>query len=201
MIGRIFQLVNPKQKIFILTSSVVACFSELTHIDPVTNLPKMVDVGEKAKTSRNALASCKIKLPDDVWDLLFKDSTPSQSTSPTSDHTSTESFKTQIQDVLTKKGPLMSTSVIAGTMGAKQTSSLIPFCHPLNLTNISINHSLDSTSKSILISCQVGCQGETGVEMESLVGVSVSALTIYDMIKGFFKIKSLFFQFSFISIF
>jgi cyclic pyranopterin monophosphate synthase len=83
-----------------------------------------------------------------------------------------------------KKGDVLGVAQVAGIMGAKQTSSLIPMCHPLMLTSVDIEFELDDVNSNILIRCQVKTTGKTGVEMEAISGVSVAAMTIYDMSKA-----------------
>jgi len=83
-----------------------------------------------------------------------------------------------------KKGDVLGVSQVAGIMGAKQTSSLIPMCHPLMLTSVDIEFEMDELNSNIIIRCQVKTTGKTGVEMEAISGVSVAAMTIYDMSKA-----------------
>ena len=83
-----------------------------------------------------------------------------------------------------KKGDVLGVAQVAGIMGAKQTSSLIPMCHPLMLTSVDIEFEMDELNSNIIICCQVKTTGKTGVEMEAISGVSVAAMTIYDMSKA-----------------
>jgi len=131
----------------------------LTHLDENNN-PKMVDVGDKADTQRIATASGIIKM-------------------------SKTAFST-IKENKAKKGPVIQTAIVAGIMGAKKTSELIPMCHPLMITSVKcdIEEIGDDTLKTFI---SVKTQGKTGVEMEALNGVSVALLTIYDMIKAIDK--------------
>ncbi|NNF33986.1 MAG: cyclic pyranopterin monophosphate synthase MoaC, partial [Saprospiraceae bacterium] len=78
--------------------------------------------------------------------------------------------------------PVFHTAIVAGTMAAKKTSDLIPFCHPIGLDNCSI--SIDHRDDEVIITCTAVVNAKTGVEMEAIVGASVTALTIYDMCKG-----------------
>jgi cyclic pyranopterin phosphate synthase len=129
-----------------------------THVDE-RRQPAMVDVGEKAVTRRTATASSVVRLPPAVASAL-RDSGFS-----------------------TAKGPVFQTAIIAGTMAAKRTHELIPFCHPLGLENCRITIELgDDDSVNIL--CTVSVHHRTGVEMEALTGASVAALTVYDMCKA-----------------
>ncbi len=130
----------------------------LTHIDQNNN-PTMVDVSEKATTTREAIASAKVYLPQEILDLLNEG------------------------EINTKKGPVLQTAVIAGTMAVKKTSELIPFCHPLLLESIKLNTSFDKDNK-LIITCMVKNTGKTGVEMEALQGATSAALTVYDMCKA-----------------
>lgn len=131
---------------------------ELSHLDE-KNQPTMVDVSEKAITSREAQAQGRVYLPDELWQLIDN------------------------QEINTKKGPVFQTAVIAGTMAVKRTADLIPFCHPLLLDSCKIEI-YTADNQEVIINCRVKVQGKTGVEMEALTGVSVAALTIYDMGKA-----------------
>ncbi len=130
---------------------------KLTHIDEDGN-PKMVDVSSKSDSKREAVAESIVTVNDDIMALLKGD------------------------DIITKKGSVFHTSIIAGVMGAKKTSELIPFCHQLNLTNCKIDIKVEGND--IIIHCKATTIGKTGVEMEALTGASVAALTIYDMCKA-----------------
>jgi cyclic pyranopterin phosphate synthase len=132
--------------------------SELTHIGADGN-PKMVDVGAKAVTLRSATARCFVLLPGQLSELL------------------------QDGDIQTKKGPVFQTAILAGVMGAKRTSDLIPLCHPLSLEDCQVSVKFVGEAK-VEVSCTVRLHGKTGVEMEALTGASVAALTIYDMCKA-----------------
>merc|ERR1712223_2135919 len=83
-----------------------------------------------------------------------------------------------------KKGDVLSVAKLAGIMGAKKTSDLIPLCHPLALTKIDVKCYLEEYESKIIVECQAQCISKTGVEMEALTGASVAALTIYDMCKA-----------------
>ncbi|CAK9015431.1 Calcium-regulated actin-bundling protein (34 kDa actin-binding protein) [Durusdinium trenchii] len=119
----------------------------------------MVDVGGKAVTKRTAHARSVVDLPAEIVRLF---SSPRHLDGP--------------------KGPVLTTAIIAGVTGAKQTSSLIPFCHPLPLDKISVDIELHGSQ--LVIDCHVGCVHKTGVEMEALTGASLAALTVYDMCKA-----------------
>ena len=133
---------------------------KLTHLDE-KDRPKMVDVTKKDDTVRVAVASGKITMSKEAYDLIIKNQT--------------------------KKGPVLQTAVIAAIMGAKQTSNLIPMCHPLMLTGINcdIIEIPDLPGFELIVSAKL--TGKTGVEMEALTGVSVGLLTIYDMAKAIDK--------------
>ena len=133
---------------------------QLTHLDE-NNRPKMVDVSPKKDTQRVAVASGTIKM-------------------------SKEAFETIVQNK-TKKGPVLQTAVIASIMGAKQTSSLIPMCHPLMLTSINCDIEQLDSLPGFKLTVTAKLIGKTGVEMEALTGVSVGLLTIYDMAKAIDK--------------
>lgn len=130
---------------------------EFTHID--NDNPSMVDVGDKAITTRTAIAQSLVQLPDELSDFI-KDG-----------------------EVVTLKGPVFQTAIIAGIQGAKKTSELIPLCHPLALNKVAVTIELKD-DLLVAITCEARCSGKTGVEMEALTGASVAALTIYDMCKA-----------------
>lgn len=130
-----------------------------SHLDP-QNRPSMVNVGEKAVTKRTAHAVAVVSLPGELAGLL------------------------RDGEIATKKGPIFQTAILAGVMGAKRTSDLIPLCHPLALEDCQIDVRPDAARAEIAIHCRVVTHGKTGVEMEALTGASVAALTIYDMAKA-----------------
>lgn len=129
-----------------------------THLDS-DNQPSMVDVSEKAITKRTAIAQSIVVLTDEIM-ANFQDG-----------------------DLKTKKGSVIQTAIIAGTMGAKKTSELIPLCHPLGLD--SCKFSTEIVGNEVIITCTCSLTAKTGVEMEALTGASIAALTIYDMCKAF----------------
>ena len=129
----------------------------LSHINE-QGYARMVDVSDKEDTVRFARAQAVVRMQADT--LLM------------------------IRDGAIKKGDVLAVAQVGGIMGAKQTSNIIPMCHPLFLTGVELNFSLDETQASILISSQVKTTGKTGVEMEALTAVSIAALTIYDMCKA-----------------
>lgn len=131
--------------------------SELSHVSPEGN-PQMVDVSGKAVTKRTAKAQCNVVVGDEILQRLSGD------------------------EIITKKGPVFQTAIIAGVMGAKKTSELIPFCHPLGLEDCQIR--ITVVDKVIRVESEVTITGKTGVEMEALTAASVAALTIYDMCKA-----------------
>jgi cyclic pyranopterin phosphate synthase len=131
--------------------------SGLTHLS-ARNQPTMVDVGAKEITRRAASAEARIRLPRAVLLALRK-----------SGHR-------------TKKGPIFDTAIIAGVLAAKRTAELIPFCHPLLLDNCKLE--VGAAPGGIRVVCTVSVQGRTGVEMEAMTGVTVAALTVYDMCKA-----------------
>lgn len=130
----------------------------LTHID-TNNQPGMVDVSAKDRTRRTATAQSIIVIGSEVMALLTDG------------------------EIQTKKGPVFHTAIIAGTMAAKKTSDLIPFCHPLPLD--SCKFTIEATSETELtITCTCVTTGRTGIEMEALAGANGAALTLYDMCKA-----------------
>jgi len=130
-----------------------------THLDEKGD-PRMVDVSEKEVTTRLASAQAIVHLPAEVVTIIEQD------------------------EIHTKKGPVFQTAVLAGIMGAKKTSDLIPLCHPLPLSKCDIDISIREDHK-LIVTSQVKTSGKTGVEMEALTAASVAALTIYDMCKAF----------------
>ena len=131
--------------------------SSFTHVDG-ENRPTMVDVGAKAVTARTAVAETRVRLPAEVREKLAA------------------------AGFATAKGPVFHTAIIAGTMAAKRTHELIPFCHPLGLEKCRIE--IEPAGNELVIRCTVGVTHKTGVEMEALTGATVAALTIYDMCKA-----------------
>ncbi len=119
---------------------------------------KMVDVGEKAVTSRTAVAGGSVLVNDKTFAL--------------------------IQSGGMKKGDVLTVAQIAGIMGAKRTADLVPMCHPLILDGIDLKLTLDEARLAVNIEATVTCTGRTGVEMEALTAVSTAALTVYDMCKA-----------------
>lgn len=132
--------------------------SKLTHID-TDGGAHMVDVSNKDDTSREAIASGQISMHADTLQA--------------------------IKDNALKKGDVLSTARIAGIMAAKKTSELIPLCHPLMLTKISVD--FEYLDDGILVTALVRLNGKTGVEMEALTAVNIALLTIYDMAKALQK--------------
>ncbi len=120
----------------------------------------MVDVGDKPVTKRTAHAVAVVSLPAELAALL------------------------RDGDIATKKGPIFQTASLAGVMGAKQTSSLIPLCHPLPLEDCQIEITPSADGREVAVHCRVRTEAKTGVEMEALTGASVAALTLYDMGKA-----------------
>jgi len=122
--------------------------------------PRMVDVSGKNVSERTAVARTVVVLDDAIMDRFEQD------------------------EIHTKKGPVFQTAIIAGIMGAKRTSELIPLCHPIGLDNCTVDIHVND-KRQVVIDCTARVLGRTGVEMEALTGASVAALTIYDMCKGF----------------
>ena len=131
--------------------------SELTHFDE-SGQARMVDVGPKPVTDRRAVASGRIRMQQKTLQLVVGG------------------------DV--KKGDVLGVARLSGIMAAKRTSELIPLCHPLQLTSITIAFTPDNDASEIIIQAEVNATDRTGVEMEALVAVSTAALTIYDMCKS-----------------
>ncbi len=135
----------------------------LSHLD-ARNRPAMVNVGGKPVTRRVALATATVTLPPALARLIAG------------------------HEIASKKGPLFQTAILAGVMGAKKTSELIPLCHPLPLDDcqieITAGRPTADGSVDVTIHCRAETHAKTGIEMEALTGASVAALTLYDMGKA-----------------
>ncbi len=130
---------------------------KLTHIDKEGKV-NMVDVSRKRSTLREAVAGGSIKMEKETLKL--------------------------ITDKKVAKGDVLETARLAGIMAAKKTCDLIPLCHQINLSTVSIDFKVDKKKSRIDIEAKAKCKGQTGVEMEALVAASTAALTIYDMCKA-----------------
>ncbi|UWG98239.1 cyclic pyranopterin monophosphate synthase MoaC [Dehalobacter sp. DCM] len=131
--------------------------SELTHFNK-EGRARMVDVSEKADTVRVAVARGEIRMKPETLAL--------------------------VKQGALAKGDVLAVSQVAGIMGAKRTSDLIPMCHPLLLSGIDVSFNINDAESKVEIEATVKNTGQTGVEMEALTGVSIAALTIYDMCKA-----------------
>jgi len=131
--------------------------SRLTHIGK-TGEAHMVDVGEKASTAREAKAVGHVKMLPETLKLVMEGNA--------------------------KKGDVLATARIAGIMAAKKTSDLVPLCHPIGLTKVTVEIEPDETLPGLRVSAMAGVSGQTGVEMEALTACCVTCLTIYDMVKA-----------------
>lgn len=129
-----------------------------SHLNPEGN-PKMVNVSDKKVTKRTAIARGTMFLGREVVSHFSND------------------------ELMTKKGPVFQTAIIAGIQGVKKTSELIPMCHPLLINGVDIDISIVD-EESVEVECKVTIEGKTGVEMEALTGVNIACLTIYDMCKS-----------------
>ena len=129
----------------------------LTHLDAEGHAA-MVDVSGKTVSERRATACCTVLMQPETISL--------------------------IRAGTVKKGDVLSVARLAGIMGAKRTADLIPLCHPLNLTSIDVNLTVDAARDAVDIAATVKVAGQTGVEMEALTAASVAALTVYDMVKA-----------------
>ncbi|NVO55381.1 cyclic pyranopterin monophosphate synthase MoaC [Rhodobacteraceae bacterium B1Z28] len=129
----------------------------LTHFD-AQGQAHMVDVSDKAITDRVAVAAAHIKMARETFDI--------------------------ISEGRAKKGDVLGVARLAGIMGAKKTPDLIPLCHPLPVTKVSVELSLDPDLPGVQIEATVKTSGQTGVEMEALTAASTAALTVYDMTKA-----------------
>jgi len=131
--------------------------SGLSHFDEQGNA-HMVDVSEKAITNRIATAEGWVKMAKATYDI--------------------------IAEGRAKKGDVIGVARLAGIMGAKKTPDLIPLCHPLPVTKVAVDLTLDPDLPGLRLTATVKTSGQTGVEMEALTAVSVTALTVYDMAKA-----------------
>lgn len=131
--------------------------SRLTHLDQKGEA-HMVDVGAKAETARVAIAEGSVVMQAATLAI--------------------------VRDGEAKKGDVLGTARLAGIMAAKRAHELIPLCHPLLLTKISVDLSIDETLPGVRVRAEVGLTAKTGVEMEALTAVSVACLTVYDMVKA-----------------
>ena len=130
---------------------------KLSHIDE-SGRPRMVDVGGKGDTAREAVAKGIVRMQPDTFRM--------------------------IKQGVTAKGDVLSVAQLAGTMAAKRTPELIPLCHPILLENIDVEFVPDEKTSTIEIITTVKSSGKTGVEMEAMTATAVAALTIYDMCKA-----------------
>ena len=131
--------------------------SELTHFDS-EGQAHMVDIGGKNDTERVAIATGSIRMTPSTLQLILEGNA--------------------------KKGDVLGVARIAGIQASKRTSELIPLCHPINLSKVSIEFSIDEKNCAVQCTTTVHCTGKTGVEMEALTSTSVALLTIYDMVKS-----------------
>ncbi|WP_303721181.1 cyclic pyranopterin monophosphate synthase MoaC [Malonomonas rubra] len=130
---------------------------KLTHFD-ADGKAIMVDVGDKAITKREALAAGEIRMQPATLQMII--------------------------DRKMQKGDVLAVARLAGIMGAKQTSSLIPLCHPLPITSVEVDFDTDPEKGIVRVGALAKVTGQTGIEMEALTAVSIAALTIYDMCKA-----------------
>jgi cyclic pyranopterin monophosphate synthase len=129
----------------------------LTHFD-AAGQAHMVDVGDKAVTRRRAIASGRIAMRAETFELVRSGGA--------------------------KKGDVLGIARIAAIQGAKRTADLIPLCHPIALTRVAVELELDPAAHAVVCTATVECEGRTGVEMEALTAVQVGLLTVYDMCKA-----------------
>jgi cyclic pyranopterin monophosphate synthase len=129
----------------------------LTHLDNA-GTARMVDVGQKADTERIAVAGGEVIMQAETLRL--------------------------IREGVLKKGDVLTVARVAGIMAAKRTSELIPLCHPLPLTHVEVELTLDESANRVVVQATARTTGKTGVEMEALTAVTIAALTIYDMAKA-----------------
>ena len=132
--------------------------ADLTHLND-SNQPRMVDVSSKVATVRTATATCLVSLGSDILSRM------------------------ENGELQNKKGPVLHTAILAGIMGTKKTSELIPLCHPLPLDSAEVEIT-PHDAHTLLVTATARTTGKTGVEMEALTGASTAALTLYDMCKS-----------------
>ena len=138
--------------------------TKLTHLND-HGQAHMVDIASKVDSDRTAIATGSISMKKETLELITKGNIP--------------------------KGDVLTVARNAGIMGAKKTSELIPLCHPLPLSKVDINLSINDNLPGLDVKVTVRTFGKTGVEMEALTGVSITALTIYDMVKAVDKTMSI----------
>ena len=129
----------------------------LTHVDRAGR-PRMVDVSEKVETARRAVAEALVVCSQDTLSAVIDGGGP--------------------------KGDVLTVAELAGVMGGKKASELIPLCHPLGLTDLLVSVTPDRTVSGLRVRAEAATTGRTGVEMEAMVAAAVAALTVYDMVKG-----------------
>jgi cyclic pyranopterin monophosphate synthase len=131
--------------------------SDLTHLDS-SGRARMVDVGAKPASERRAVAQAVVRVSPHTAKAVLAGDAP--------------------------KGDVLGVARIAGIQGAKRTAELIPLCHPLALTFVGVEASVDADSGAITLTAEARTTGQTGVEMEAMTAATVAALTVYDMVKG-----------------
>ena len=131
--------------------------ADFTHFND-QGRARMVDVGEKDVTHREAVAAARVLVNRETFDLIRSGGV--------------------------KKGDVLTVAQVAGILGAKRTPDLIPMCHPVPISGVDLRLTLDEMRCSVEITASAKCDGRTGVEMEALTAASVAALTVYDMCKA-----------------
>ncbi|KAN0012667.1 hypothetical protein ACTFIU_007978 [Dictyostelium citrinum] len=160
--------------------------NEFSHITKDGKLPTMVDISDKIITKRTAHAQSILEFPSNVLSQLLNLENGFNNNSSNDNNNKNKNNISNNKEIISKKGPVFATSIIAGTMAVKNTSNLIPFCHPIPIESCKIDITIiDSTS--VKVDCIVSMSGKTGVEMEALTGATVASLTIYDMCKALSK--------------
>ncbi|HEY7479245.1 MAG TPA: cyclic pyranopterin monophosphate synthase MoaC [Gemmatimonadales bacterium] len=130
---------------------------KLSHLD-AEGRARMVDVGDKPVSDRQAVARGKVRMTRAAYELVAGEGVP--------------------------KGDVLAVAEVAGVMGAKRTGELIPLCHPLGLDHVQVEARLDPELPGVQVTAAVRVTGRTGVEMEALTAVAVACLTVYDMVKA-----------------
>ena len=130
---------------------------KLSHLD-AEGRARMVDVGDKPVSDRQAVARGAVRMSPEAYQLVAGEGVP--------------------------KGDVLAVAEVAGVMGAKRTGELIPLCHPLGLDHVQVEARLDPELPGVQVTAAVRVTGRTGVEMEALTAVTVACLTVYDMVKA-----------------
>jgi molybdenum cofactor biosynthesis protein MoaC len=199
-LARCYGTTSPDSYSRLNTSTLAENEDQLSHVD-AHGRPHMVDVSSKEITSRKATATGTIRLNSLAFSLLipdpsteegpFKDKEVENKPDKGAEHGFNQNFNADATEIQYSKARhksgsasnILTVAQLAGIMAAKSTPALIPLCHPLPLTNISVDLKVVEKEKAVECTATVRCHGKTGVEMEALTAVSVALLTVWDMLK------------------